>query len=86
MEITKERTAMKLLSYLKRQISLAELVDWAENAVMNRTFKTGEEKTLREVLGKLGVADVRTFGLSWEECDSIMRKLGYKLKIQATAA
>lgn len=86
MEITKDRVAMKLLSYLKRQISISELVDWAESSIMNKPFKAGEEKVLRDVLGRLGVADVKAMGLSWEDCDSMMRKLGYKIQVQAIAA
>ena len=45
-----------------------------------------KEKILRDVTGRLGVADVKTFGLSWEDCDSLMKKLGYKIKINAIAA
>lgn len=71
---------------MKRKISLAELVDWAERAVMDGKLKSGEEKILRDVTGRLGVADVKTFGLSWEDCDSLMKKLGYKIKINAIAA
>ncbi len=86
MEITKDKVAKKMLGYMKRKISLTELVDWAERAVMDGKFKSGEEKILRDVTGRLGVADVKTFGLSWEDCDSLMKKLGYKIRIQATAA
>ncbi|MEI7802255.1 MAG: hypothetical protein WCI97_06405 [Bacteroidota bacterium] len=86
MEITKDKVAKKMLGYMKRKISLTELVDWAERAVMDGKFKSGEEKILRDVTGRLGLADVKTFGLSWEDCDSLMKKLGYKIKINAIAA
>ena len=86
MEITKDKVAKKMLGYMKRKISLTELVDWAERAVMDGKFKSGEEKILRDVTGRLGLADVKTFGLSWEDCDSMMKKLGYKIKINAIAA
>ncbi len=86
MEITKDKVAKKMLGYMKRKISLTELVDWAERAVMDGKFKSCEEKILRDVTGRLGVADVKTFGLSWEDCDSLMKKLGYKIKINAIAA
>jgi hypothetical protein len=29
------------------------------------------------------LADVKTFGLFWEECNDIMNRLGYVLKIDA---
>lgn len=86
MEISKDKVAKKMLGYMKRKISLAELVDWAERAVMDGKFKLGVEKILRDVTGRLGVADIKTFGLSWGDCDSPMKKLGYKIKINAIAA
>jgi hypothetical protein len=36
-----------------------------------------------KILARIGVADVKTFGLTWEDCDEIMRSLGYVLKIDA---
>ncbi|MEO5675657.1 MAG: hypothetical protein ABIQ74_13520 [Chitinophagales bacterium] len=86
MEITKDKTAKKLRSYLQNKISLTELIDWAENVIMNSNFRNGDEKDLREVLGKLGLADVKEFSLSWEDCGKMMRKLGYTIKVDATAA
>ena len=86
MEITKDKVERKLLSYRQNKTSLTQLVHWAENAIMTSDFHEGDEKVLREVLGKLGLADVKEFGLSWEDCDTMMRKLGYKIKVDATAA
>ena len=86
MEITKDKAAKKMLSYMKHQITINELVDWAENAIAEGKFKSGQEKILREVTGRIGVADVKTFGLSWEDCDSLMKKLGFKIRIETIAA
>jgi hypothetical protein len=86
MTINKQIVGKKLLSYLQHKISLNELVDWAENAIMKHDFQPKEAKPLREVLGKIGVADVKMFGISWDECEKLMRKLGYKLKIEALLA
>jgi hypothetical protein len=35
------------------------------------------------ILARIGVADVKAFGLTLEECDEMMKKLGYVLKIDA---
>lgn len=86
MEITKDKVAKKMLGYMKRKVSLDELVDWAERAVMDGKFKSGEEKILRDVTGRIGVTDVKAFGLSWEDCYTLMKKLGYKISIHAKAA
>lgn len=86
MEVTKSKVAKKLLSYLQHKISIHELVDWSENILMEGELKQGQEKVLREVIGRLGVADVKQFGLSLEDCEQMMKLLGYRMKIDATAA
>jgi hypothetical protein len=29
------------------------------------------------------MADVKTFGLEWKDCESIMERLGFKLEVKA---
>ncbi|MEI6279357.1 MAG: hypothetical protein WCQ16_08255 [Verrucomicrobiae bacterium] len=36
-----------------------------------------DAKTLSSVIARLGVADVRAFGLVWDDCEEILRKLGF---------
>lgn len=81
--ITKQSIAMKLLAYMKHEINLAQLVNWAENAIMEGGFEPGSENEIRMVLGKLGLADIQDFGLLWEDCEELMRQLGYKVKVEA---
>ena len=35
-----------------------------------------------EVVARLGVADVRTFGLTWEDCEDMLRTLGYDARVE----
>ena len=84
--ITKQITALKILSYLKHQICLDELVMWAENVISEEEFETGDEKLLVEVLALLGLADVKAFGFTWEDCETMMNKLGYQINIEASLA
>jgi len=81
--ITKQYVAQQLLAYMSHQLSLADLVNWAEDAVMNGGFETESEGTIRQVLGKLGLANVNNFGLLWEDCEQLMQQLGYKMKVEA---
>ena len=83
MTITKQQLAVNLLSYLQHKIPLEELVDWAENALMEGNIHDEDADVIRNVLAKLGLADVKTFGLYWEDCVDIMKSLGYTLKIDA---
>ena len=84
--ITKQVTALKILSYLKHQISLNELVNWAEHVISEEEFDAEDENLLMEVLGLLGLADVKAFGLTWEDCESMMNKLGYQINVEASLA
>lgn len=83
MIITKQQLAVNLLNYLQHKTSLEELVEWAENAFMEGEIQDEDTDTIRDILARLGLADVKTFGLYWEDCDDMMKKLGYNLKIDA---
>jgi hypothetical protein len=84
--ITKQIVASKILAYLKHNISLNELIDWAENSILEEEFEKDEELLLMDIVGNLGLADVKSFGLSWEDCETMMKKLGYLIKIEASLA
>jgi hypothetical protein len=84
--ITKQIVAEQLLKYLNHKISLAQLVDWAEQSIMNGGLETNDTKKLMHVLGKIAAADVKEFGLSWEDCESVMTDLGFVLRVDANLA
>ena len=42
-------------------------------------------KILREIVSRLGVADVKVFGLTWEDCEQFLTQLGYKVRVEVTA-
>ena len=81
MAITRQLTAHKLTDYLQHRITIAELVDWAENAVMEEPFDDEDGDLLRDIVGRLGLSDVRAFGLTWEDCDDYLARLGYRASI-----
>ena len=82
MKIDKKIVADKLLAYFEGNLSLAQLVDWAENAMLYAEFPIAEIDDITDVLGQIGLADVRAFGLTWEDATAIMKKLGYRMKVQ----
>ncbi|HET6402140.1 MAG TPA: hypothetical protein VFH95_12170 [Candidatus Kapabacteria bacterium] len=86
MKITKQTVAKKLAAYLHRESSLAELVDWAENALMDGDFDAGDAPMLADVVARLGLADVRSFGLTWEDCAEILEELGFEAHVDVIAA
>jgi len=64
MIITKNLVRNQLLAYLNERITLSELVDWAENALLDGELEAQNAEILRHVIARLGLADVRQFGLS----------------------
>ncbi len=86
MAITKQTVAHKIANYLRHDISLAELVNWAEEAMMDGDFLEQDLTAVSAVVSRLGVADVRAFGLTWEDCEQLLRQLGYSARVDIVAA
>jgi len=86
MRITKQTAAAKIAAYLHHEITLAELVEWAEEAVMEGEFSASDVEALRAVTARLGLADVRAFGLTWEDCEQLLDHLGYAAHVDVVAA
>jgi hypothetical protein len=81
--ITKKIIAEKILAYLQNRLPISDLVGWAEQVLMNGSYKDDDSFTIRNTLAHLGLADVKAFGLEWKDCESIMERLGYKLEVKA---
>ena len=84
--VTRVTVQEKLLAYLNRQITLAELVEWAENAMMEGEFDEQDTDRLTDIVARLGLADVREFGLSWDDCYEYLGRLGYRIEVTAVPA
>ncbi|MBI3008999.1 MAG: hypothetical protein HYY56_05765 [Candidatus Omnitrophica bacterium] len=80
--IRQKDVADKLIQYLCHKITLAQLIDWAENAMMDAEFDDTDFITIRDVISRVGLADVKAFGLTWEDCEEFLTRLGYRVKIQ----
>ncbi len=85
MTITKELTRNKILAYLNQTITLPQLVDWAENALYadEDELAAQDAELLRDIIARLGVADVREFGLTWADCSHFLTQLGYQAQVKA---
>ncbi len=86
MTITKKTVADQIAAYLHHEITLAQLVDWSERALMDGEFVERDAGTLSSVVARLGVADVRTFGLAWDDCEALLRQLGFAPRVEVVAA
>jgi HD-like signal output (HDOD) protein len=83
--ITRELVAEKLGAYLRHDLSLAALVDWAESALMNNDFDPAHLTTIRDAIARIGAADVRTFGLAWQDCEQLLSQLDYSAQVNIVA-
>ena len=83
MHVTRQNVADKLGAYLHHEVSLEELVDWAERQIMDADF---ESEKVRDAVAHLGVADVRAFGLTWDDCQRLLHDLGYAAQVQIETA
>ena len=41
---------------------------------------------LRQVVARIGLADVRAFGLTWEDCEELLHQLGYAARVEVVTA
>lgn len=83
--ITREIVQSHISAYLNHKLSLAELVDWAENALLDEAVDERDASVLRDVVARLGVADVRQFGLTWEDFSNLLARLGYVTEVRVVA-
>ena len=86
MKVTRDSVAKQLGDYLHGTLSLGELVDWAESAMCDGEFDEAQSAVLSDIVARIGVADVRAFGLTWEECREMLRSLGLSAKVNLVAA
>jgi len=81
MRVTKEELKSKLLGYLNRSITLQNLVNWAEDMVQEAEYDEKDYELIKKILAHLGLANVKQFGLTWDDCYEYLSALGYKVKV-----
>lgn len=86
MPITKQDVAKQFAAYFHHRIALNQFVDWAENAMMEAEFEEKDAEVIAAVVARLGVADVRAFGLTWADCEGLLARLGFSAKVEIVAA
>ncbi len=84
--ITTKLLAQKLTAYVRHDLGLEDLIDWAEAVMMDGEFDDRHLEIIRPIVARLGVADVRAFGLTWDDCEGFLNQLGYKVRIEVEAA
>ena len=86
MFITKKDVAEQFAAHLQHRVTLPQLVDWAESAMLDGEFDDQDATTIASVVSRLGVANVRAFGLTWADCEELLAKLGFSARVEIVAA
>lgn len=81
MKVTKEALTDTIVKYLNRRLTKEELVDWAENMICDANFSEKDADLIKRILSHLGLADVKEFGLSWDDCYNYLRQLGHDVTV-----
>lgn len=85
MIITRQLVAEQISAYLQGHLPLTDLIHWAEEAMREEEFDQADLPVIRDVVAQLGLADVAAFGLTWEECVTMLSRLGYRATIDIQA-
>ena len=80
--ITRAVVVEKLHSYLRGETELEKIVDWAEDLLAEADFDADDGDALRDAVARLGLADVKEFGLTWEDVRQILSQLGYRTRVE----
>ncbi len=80
--MTRQTILNQLNAYLNHDLTLAELVDWAENALIEPDIPDDEDTALlMDILMYLGAADSRGFPLTWEILSDFLTRLGSHARV-----
>ena len=85
-EDVQKQVAQKLIDYLYHRMTVAELVNWAEFAMMEADFEGQDFEMLQDIVSRLGLADVKAFGIMWEDCEDFLSRLGYRVSVTVSEA
>jgi hypothetical protein len=85
--ITRTTVSEKILAYLDGNVSLAILVDWAENCFVTGSFAPVEDiPLLTDIVMYLAGGDTDYFPLTWDVIQEFMAQLGTPIRVVAVFA
>jgi hypothetical protein len=85
-KVTKRTVADKTAVYLRHEITPGELVDGSKRTPLDGEFSKQEVLALTGVVSRPGLAEVRAFGLTWDDCQEPLHKLGFAARVEVASA
>ena len=70
--------------YLARELSIDELVTWAQDTLEAGDLSPDDEALLRDLVARAGEPDSATFGLTIEEWSRLLHRLGQELRVSTS--
>ncbi len=61
-------------------------LSWAHDAFNEGEFDEADLEVIRDVVARLGLADVAAFGLTWEDAVGMLARLGYRASVSIQPA
>lgn len=81
--ITRQVLVGRLLDYLNHRITLAALVEWAEEALIDADMEPQADiSVLMDVLTYMGAADTPDFPLTWDVLSGFLERLGAPVRVE----
>jgi len=86
--MTNHQTILERLNaYLNHEMTLAQLVDWAETTLIEPDIPEDEDVDLMmDILMYLGAADTRGFPLTWDVLSDFVTRLGGTVRVVVEVA
>lgn len=80
--ITRQQVSEQILAYLNGELTLPELVLWAENCMVIGGFAPDEDiDLLVDIVMYLAAADTEYFPPTWEVFSDFLKRLGSPVKV-----
>lgn len=80
--LTRHEVLNQIIAYLNHDLTLSDLVDWAENTLVEPEIPASEDADLlMDVLTYLGAADTRGFPLTWDILTGFVERLGGSVRV-----
>ncbi len=51
---------------------------------MEADFEEKDFEIVREIVSRVGLADVKAFGMTWEDCEDFLSRLGCRISIKVS--
>jgi hypoxanthine phosphoribosyltransferase len=80
--LTRSAILSQINSYLRRELSLAELTTWAQEILAMGELSPDDEQLLNDLVHRAGEPNSEDFGLTMEEWSDLLRRLGQELQVR----